>query len=86
MESLTEEEENVAEKINENKVQQKKEYLNNADINGIQVIAESQDIKYPNSDVMKAVADMEEVEDSLMETTDDSWGLENLEYGEKPAN
>ena len=86
MESLTEEEENVSEKINENKAQQKEEYRNNADVNGVQVIAESQDIKYPSSDVMKAVENMKNTEDSLMETTDDSWGLDNLEFSEKPAN
>jgi hypothetical protein len=86
MESLTEEEEEVAEKINENKIQQKQEYLNNADVNGQQLIAVSQDLNNPDSDVMQKISNMDELEDSLMETTDESWGLENLEYGERPAN
>lgn len=88
---VSEEEIEDREKENEYKKQQKQEYENNQDQNAEPIIGGDVDVRAKNNAFTKDTGISEPdrqkaAEESLIDTTDNSWGIDEITFGEQPMS
>ena len=87
----TDEEKEVNQKINDVNEQQKREYKENQDQNAEPIIGASVNVRGEKNQVTEKLGissdtGIKETEDSLIDTTDSAWGIEEMNFGAAPMS